>query len=175
MGFRCGVAPVVAFSVVIGAMLFGGSTPAHAEIYRAFLSLELGMPLETFVSTIPSEEMDRRDDERVFWVPGQSVDVEGVNATFTGDRLSRIEVVYVPAFSARVSWKQFVATAERKYGSGFHLPIQRGDVEMWDDGRTTLILERRALSGQGNRYVLILLDDAVALERSDRCQPSLEV
>lgn len=156
-------------------MLFGGSPPARADIYRAFLSMELGMPLETFVSTIPSEELDRREDERVFRVPGESVEVEGVDATFTHDRLSRIEVGYAPAFSARVPWQQFVATAERKYGSGFHLPIPRGDIEMWDDGRTTLILERRATSGLGDRYVLTLLDDAVALERSDRCAPRMEV
>lgn len=145
-----------------------------AGIYRAFFSFTLGMPLDIFLSTTPAEEISHRENERVFGVRGDGADVQGVTVTFTDERLSRIEAVYSTEFSARMSWTSFVETATRKYGTGFHLPTPGGEVEMWDDGYTTLTLERRS-AHRGTTYVLTLADDAVALERPSRCEPRLEV
>jgi hypothetical protein len=158
-------------------VLMLGSTAASAPstIYRAFLSLELGMPIDAFLETVPAEEIANRGDEQRFRVSGDHADLTGLVATFTDERLSRIEATYSPAFSSRMSWRAFVETATRKYGTGFHLPTPGGDVEMWDDGYTTLILERRPISGKGHAYTLTLLDDAVALEHSSQCPPRIEV
>jgi hypothetical protein len=46
---------------------------------------------------------------------------------------------------------------------------------MWDDGHTTLILERREIAHDAFAYTLTLQDDAVALERGSRCAPRIEV
>jgi hypothetical protein len=169
----------VAFFGTVLALVFlvFGSMVASAAptIYRAFLSLELSMPIDTFLEAVPAEEIANRGDEQRFRVRGDHADLTGLVATFTDERLSRIEATYSPAFSSRMSWRAFVETATRKYGSGFHLLTPDGDVEMWDDGRTTLILERRPDPGKGHVYALTLLDDAVALERSSQCPPRIEV
>jgi hypothetical protein len=89
--------------------------------------------------------------------------------------LAHIEVIYSTAYSARTAWDDFVEIATRKYGTGFHLPTPGGDVEMWDDGHTTLILERRAVTDQASAYTLTLKDDAAALQRGSRCAPRIEV
>ena len=158
------------------AWLPGFDDAAHAApIYRAFLSLQLGMPIETFIETTPTTEIQGEAGERVFSITHMPSNLDGVVVAFAEDRLSRIEVTYSAAYSARTSWEEFVATAVRKYGTGFHLPTPGGEVEMWDDGRTTLILERRPVTSQVQTYGLTLQDDAVALERGGRCAPRIEV
>ena len=102
-------------------------------------------------------------------------DIFGTTASFVDDRLAHIEVIYSTAYSARTAWDDFVEIATRKYGTGFHLPTPGGDVEMWDDGHTTLILERRAVTDQASAYTLTLKDDAAALQRGSRCAPRIEV
>lgn len=160
----------------IGAWLATPESTAHAApIYRGFLSLQLGMPIETFIATTPTAEIQGEAGERVFAITHMPNDLEGVIAAFAQDRLSRIEVTYSAAYSARTSWEEFVALAVRKYGSGFHLPTPGGEVEMWDDGRTTLILERHPLTPDAQTYGLTLQDDAVALERGESCAPRIEV
>jgi hypothetical protein len=42
---------------------------------------------------------------------------------------------------------------------------------MWDDGLTTLIVERRMVTARDRAYVVTIADDAVAIERSGRCAP----
>lgn len=166
----------ITLSAVLVAGFVGGDSLAWAaSIYRGFHSLQLGMTIEEFTATTPAEEMSRRREERVFAVTRTLDDIFGATASFVDDRLAHIEVIYATAYSARTSWEDFVATAVRKYGTGFHLPTPGGDVEMWDDGHTTLILERRAVTDQADAYTLTLQDDAVALRRGSRCAPHLEV
>ena len=159
------------------AAWFAGVTPdAHAApIYRGFLSLQLGMPIDLFLQTTPVEEIQGEAGERLFSITDMPNDLNGVVVAFTDDRLARIDVTYSVSYSARTSWEEFVAMAVRKYGTGFHLPTPGGAVEMWDDGRTTLILERRPLMPDAETYGLTLQDDAVALERGTRCAPRFEV
>jgi hypothetical protein len=165
---------VVAWGIV--AWFVGSYTAAHAApIYRGFHSLQLGMPIETFIETTPTAEIQGETGERVFAITQMPHDLNGVIVAFAEDRLSRIEVTYSASYSARTSWEDFVEMAVRKYGTGFHLPTPGGEVEMWDDGRTTLILERRVLASDVPTYSLTLQDDAVALERGGRCAPRLEV
>jgi hypothetical protein len=160
----------------IVAWLTGSDAAAHAApIYRGFLSLQLGMPIDAFIATTPTAEIQGEAGERVFSITQMPSDLDGVIVAFTEDRLSRIEVGYSVAYSARTSWEAFVAMAVRKYGTGFHLPTSGGEVEMWDDGRTTLILERRPVTSEVQTYRLTLQDDAVALERGGRCAPRIEV
>lgn len=165
------------FAAVVFGAWFVGSTPAahSAPIYRGFLSLQLGMPVEAFVETTPAQEIPGEAGERVFSITRVINELEGVVVAFVDDRLARIEVTYSVAYSARTSWKEFVAMAVRKYGTGFHLPTPGGEVEMWDDGRTTLLLERRPFTSDAQTYRLMLEDDAVALKRSGRCAPRIEV
>jgi len=111
----------------------------------------------------------------VFAVTRTLDDIFGTTASFVDDRLAHIEVIYSTAYSARTAWDDFVEIATRKYGTGFHLPTPGGDVEMWDDGHTTLILERRAVTDQASAYTLTLKDDAAALQRGSRCAPRIEV
>jgi hypothetical protein len=162
--------------LVLGAWLAGSHSVAHAaSIYRGFFSLQLGMPIETFLETTPAREIAGTAGERLFTVTRVINELEGVVVAFADDRLARIEVTYSVAYSTRTSWEEFVAMAVRKYGTGFHLPTPGGDVEMWDDGHTTLILERRPFTTAADTYRLTLQDDTVALERGGRCAPRIEV
>jgi hypothetical protein len=166
----------VALTLVFAAGLVGGGSLAWAaSIYRGFYSLQLGMSIEELIATTPAEEVSPSREERVFAVTRTLDDIFGTTASFVDDRLAHIEVIYSTAYSARTSWEDFVATAVRKYGTGFHLPTPGGDVEMWDDGHTTLILERRAVTDRADAYTLTLRDDAVALRRGSRCAPRIEV
>ncbi len=160
----------------IAAWLTGQPSIAHAApIYRGFLSLQLGMPIETFLETTPAEEIGGEAGERTFSITRVVNELEGVIVAFADDRLARIEVTYSTAYTGRTSWEAFVDMAVRKYGTGFHLSTSAGDVEMWDDGRTTLILERRPNTTDAQTYGLTLQDDGVALDRGARCAPRIEV
>jgi hypothetical protein len=166
----------IAMGAVLAVSLAGERSAAEAaSIYRGFYSLQLGMSVEDFTATTPAEEVSRDPDERVFAITKVPTDVFGVTASFDNDRLAHIEVIYSSQYSSRTSWEDFVAVAIRKYGTGFHLPTPGGDVEMWDDGHTTLILERRAVTHQAVAYTLTLQDDAAALQRGSRCAPRIEV
>ncbi|HET8760612.1 MAG TPA: hypothetical protein VFN94_06070 [Nitrospiria bacterium] len=151
------------------------SAAQAASIYRGFYSLQLGMTVEEFAATTPATEVSRNPQNRVFAITQVPADIYGVTASFDEDQLAHIEVIYSAAYSARTSWDDFIVIATRKYGTGFHLPTPNGDVEMWDDGRTTLILERRDVTAQAHAYTLTLVDDAVALKRGGRCSPRIEV
>lgn len=166
----------IALGAALMAEVAGGLSAADAaSIYRGFYSLRLGITVEEFTATTPAEEVSRHRDERVFAVTRTLDDIFGTTASFVDGRLAQIEVIYSSAYSTRTSWDDFVATAVRKYGTGFHLPTPGGDVEMWDDGHTTLILERRAVTDQAHAYTLTLRDDAAALQRGSRCAPRIDV
>ncbi|MFZ5861880.1 MAG: hypothetical protein ACOYXR_03410 [Nitrospirota bacterium] len=161
----------------VAAVGFAGEQSAAqaASIYRGFHSLQLGMTIEEFTANTPAEEVSRNPASRVFAVTRVPSDIYGVTASFDGDRLAHIEVIYSSAYSARTSWQTFVDVATGKYGTGFHLPTPGGDVEMWDDGQTTLILERRAVTDEATAYTLTLQDDAAALKRNSRCAPRMDI
>jgi hypothetical protein len=166
----------IAIATVLAVAIIGERSDAQSQsIYRGFYSLQLGMTVEDFTATTPAEEVSHDPDSRVFAVTKVPADIFGVTASFDNDRLAHIEVIYSSAYSAGTSWEDFVAVAIRKYGTGFHLPTPDGDVEMWDDGRTTLILERREVTQEAFAYTLTLQDDAVALQRGGRCAPRIEV
>jgi hypothetical protein len=164
----------VSWGIAAGSVEPPSLVHAASGIYRGFFSLELGMSVDELLAATPAQEVGRGED-RVFAVAPAAADIYAVTAVFSDDRLARIEATYSAAYSGRVSWDEFVAIAVRKYGTGFHLPTPGGDVDMWDDGRTTLILERRDVTDRAHAYVLTLVDDAVALERGGRCAPRLEV
>ncbi len=158
----------------LAAAVFGLSAPfavATTSITRSFAPFELGMPIEQFLAAVPAEEIGALGDERLFSVVGLRVNVTGIWCTFTAGRLSRIEVTHSVAYSSSIPWKAFLSGAIREYGAGFHLPTPNGDVEMWDDGRTTLIVERRLVTARNLAYVVTIADNAVAIERSGRCAP----
>ena len=133
------------------AAVFGLSAPLPAgatSITRVLAPFELGMPIDDFLASVPAEEIGALGDERLFSVVGLRVNVTGIWCTFAAGRLSRIEVTHSVAYSSSVPWKAFLSGAVRDYGAGFHLPTPNGDVEMWDDGRTTLIVERRLVTAR---------------------------
>jgi hypothetical protein len=133
------------------------------------------MPIDAFLETTPAQQVQGEAGERLFSISRVINDLQGVVVAFVEDRLIRIEVTYSVAYATRTSWDEFVAMAVRKYGNGFHLPTPGGDVEMWDDGRTTLILERRPVASDVHTYGLTLQDDAAALEQGGRCSPRIDV
>ncbi len=148
---------------------------AAPSISRTFEPFELGMPIKEFLATVPADEIGAVGDDRLFSVIGLRVNVTGIWCTFTRERLSRIEITFSVEYSSRTPWKEFLASATREYGTGFHLPVSGGDVEMWDDGRTTLVLERRPVTARDLAYVVTLFDDAVAIEHGGRCAPKYSV
>jgi hypothetical protein len=161
-------------AIWLAAAVFGLSAPfavAATSITRALAPFELGMPIDDFLASVPAEEIGALGDERLFSVVGLRVNVTGIWCTFTAGRLSRIEVTHSVAYSSSLPWKAFLSGAIRDYGAGFHLPTPNGDVEMWDDGRTTLTVERRVVTARDRAYVVTIADDAVAIERSGRCAP----
>ncbi len=157
--------------VVAWVGLPASSAVATPSITRSVAPFELGMPIEQFLATVPAEEIGALGDERLFSVVGVRVNVTGIWCTFTAGRLSRIEITHSVAFSSKIPWNAFLSSAIREYGAGFHLPTPNGDVEMWDDGRTTLIVERRMVTARDRAYAVTLADDAVAIERGGRCAP----
>lgn len=157
--------------VVAWVGLSASSAVATPSITRSFAPFELGMPIEQFLATVPAEEIGALGDERLFSVIGRRINVTGIWCTFTAGRLSRIEITHSVAFSSKIPWNAFLSSAIREYGAGFHLPTPNGDVEMWDDGRTTLIVERRMVTARDRAYAVTLADDAVAIERGGRCAP----
>jgi hypothetical protein len=175
MSFMSRIAGIAIAAVLAVGLIGERSVAQAASIYRGFYSLHLGMTVEDFTATTPAEEVSRVPDSRVFAVTKVPADVFGVTASFDDDRLAHIEVIYSSAYSTSTSWEDFVAVAIRKYGTGFHLPTPDGEVEMWDDGQTTLILERREVTHQAYAYTLTLQDDAAALQRGGRCAPRIEV
>jgi hypothetical protein len=161
-------------AIWLAAAVFGLSAPfagAAPSITRALAPFELGMPIDDFLASVPAEEIGVLGDERLFSVVGLRVNATGIWCTFTAGRLSRIEVTHSVAYSSSILWKAFLSGAIREYGAGFHLPTPNGDVEMWDDGRTTLIVERRLVTARDRAYVVTIADDAVAIARGGRCAP----
>ena len=161
-------------AIWLAAAVFGLSAPfavAATSIARSFAPFELGMPIEQFLAAVPAEEIGALGDERLFSVVGLRVNVTGIWCTFTAGRLSQIEITHSVAYSSSLPWKAFLSGAIRDYGAGFHLPTPNGDVEMWDDGRTTLIVERRLVTARDRAYVVTIADNAVAIERGGRCAP----
>jgi hypothetical protein len=148
---------------------------AAPSISRTFAPFELGMPIGEFLAAVPADEIGAVGDARLFSVIGLRVNVTGIWCTFTQERLSRIEITFSVEYSSHTPWKEFLSSATREYGTGFHLPVPGGDVEMWDDGRTTLVLERRAVTARDLAYVVTLFDDAVAIEHGSRCAPRYSV
>jgi len=161
---------VVAATVASGPALGRGPS-----ITRGFPPLELGMSVEQFSKSVPAEEIAVAGDDRIFSVTGRRATVTGFLCIFTKGRLSRIEISHSVDYSARVPWQDFLAGSTREYGTGFRLKTQSGDVAMWDDGRTTLVLERRMVTERERSYVVTLLDDAIAIERNERCGPKMFV
>lgn len=162
-------------AVGVAAWFAGAPSPAHAApIYRGFLTLQLGMPIDMLLQTTPVQEISGDAGERLFSITDMPNHLNGVVVAFADDRLARIDVTYSASYSARTSWEEFVAMAVRKYGTGFHLPTPEGGVEVWDDGRTTLILERRPFAPNVEMFGLTLQDDAIALEQGARCAPRFE-
>jgi hypothetical protein len=164
--------------MALGLVVWGigqGAMAHAAPIYRGFLSLHLGMPIDAFLETTPAQEIPGEAGERLFSVTRVINELDGVVVAFVDHRLARVEVTYSAAYASRTTWDEFVAMAVRKYGTGFHLPTPGGEVEMWDDGRTTLILERRSLTSEGHTYGLTLQDDAIALEQGGSCAPRIDV
>ncbi len=168
------VSPILALGLLVWGVGHGSIVHA-APIYRGFLSLQLGMPIDAFRQTTPAQEIPGEAGERLFSITRVINELDGVVVAFADGRLSRIEVTYSAAYASRTPWDEFVAMAVGKYGTGFHLPTPGGEVEMWDDGRTTLILERRSVASEAHTYGLTLQDDAVALEQGGRCSPRIDV
>jgi len=160
-----------AWLAAVWVMFSAPCAVATPSIARSFAPFELGMPIEQFLAAVPAEEIGALGDERLFSVVGLRINVTGIWCTFTAGRLSRIEITHSVAYSSSIPWKAFLSGAIREYGAGFHLPTPNGDVEMWDDGRTTLIVERRLVTARNRAYVVTLADDAVAIKRSGRCAP----
>ena len=165
----------MALACAVTEIASGSALGNGPSIIRGLPPLELGMSVEQFLNAVPAEEISAAGVDRVFSVIGRRINVTGVLCKFTKGRLSRIEVSYSVDYTSRVPWKDFLAGTKREYGSGFHLNTQTGDMEMWDDGRTTLILERRMVTLRERSYVITLLDDAIALERNERCAPRIAV
>jgi hypothetical protein len=156
---------------------------AGEPIERSFAKLKLGMTIEDFSKQYPAQErtdtfLNLASGERFFEVSGVKFpeNVAALVGKFLNNRLYRISAEYTKEFADRTSWEALLTKTAKKYG---HVAVQSGsqgekvvEVARWDDGTTTMILQREGkprFESQKLKMVFTFsvayLDDALWNER----------
>lgn len=156
---------------------------AGVPIERSFAKLRLGMTIEAFLKQYQAKErtdpfLNLVPDERLFEVSTASLpkDVAALVAKFLNNRLYRISAEYTKEFAEQTSWEALLTKTAQKYGK---VTVQSGsqgekvvEIARWDDGTTTLILQREGKPRFESKkfktvftFSVVYLDDALWNER----------
>ncbi len=138
---------------------------------RALHEIRLGMPLEQFIARFRTREQPADfPGERVFLVPPPGGSgIEGFRCTFSRGILYRIQTLYSEQYSARTEWGQLVDLFRGNFGEPSVVETPGGPIALWDDGDTSLALERHT-----DRYIASLTDNALFNGRRETCPPRRE-
>jgi hypothetical protein len=126
---------------------------AGVPVERSFKKLDLGMMLEAFSKLYPARE---RTDLFLNLAPGERFlevndanlpkDVAALVAKFLNNRLYRISAEYTKEFAERTRWEDLLTETAKKHGEVAVQSSIQGEkiveIARWDDGTTTLILQR---------------------------------
>jgi len=156
---------------------------ASVPIERSFEKLHLGMTLEAFSKQYPAEErkdafLNLAPGERLFEVSAAKLpkDVAALVAKFLNNRLYRISAEYTKEFAERTGWEVLLTETAQKYGEVGVQSSSQGEriveIARWDDGTTTLILQRTGKIRFESKKIkptytfsVVCLDDAIWKER----------
>jgi len=164
-------------------VLFCVPVSAGVPIERSFAKLTLGMTIEDFSKQYPAKErtdlfLGLGSGERFFEVSGAKLpkDVSALAVKFLNNRLYRISAEYTKEFAERTGWETLLTKTARKYGKVTVQATTEGDkrieIARWDDGTTTLILQREGKARFESKkfktvftFSVVYLDDALWNER----------
>jgi hypothetical protein len=107
--------------------------------------------------------------EQLLGIDGQFPGVARVMCTFYLGKLFHIEVSYTPKFTRRTPWETFVEPIKKKYGEGWGFQSPQGEVMIWNDGKTSFILEQKISPKSPSIYVASLADDELYNARQESC------
>jgi hypothetical protein len=147
-------------------------TSAQITVTRSFSRITLGMSIQELQTLYETKEIASSSlltGERLFGIDGQFPGVARVLCTFYLGKLFQIEVSYTPQFTRRVPWESFVEPVKKKYGEGWSFQSPQGEVMIWNDGKTSFILEQKASPQSPSIYVASLADDAMYNARQESC------
>jgi hypothetical protein len=147
---------------------------ASAEniINRSFAKITLGMNIQELQSLYETKEIASSTllpGERLFGIDGQFPGVSRIYCTFYLGKLFDIEVSYTPQFSRRTPWETFLEPVKKKYGEGWIFPSPQGQVAIWNDGKTSFVLEQKVGPKSPTVYVANLSDDDLYNARQESC------
>jgi len=145
---------------------------AQITITRSFSKITLGMSIQELQAVYETKEIASSSvlpGERLLGIDGQFPGVTRVLCTFYLGKLFHIEVSYTPQFTRRVPWKTFVDPVKKKYGEGWSFESTQGEVIIWNDGKTSFILEQKAAPKSPSIYVASLADDDLYNARQESC------
>ena len=141
-------------------------------IERSFSRITLGMDvreLEDAFSLTAIENPGLLPAEQLFLVRDTFAGIHEVLTTFYLGKLFRIAVTYTPGHSQHVPWDTFVEFLRRDYGEGWSFESINGQVAMWDDGETVLVLELKMIQNSPPVYILKLVDNGLYSARQESC------
>lgn len=145
---------------------------AEITITRSFSKITLGMSIEALQATYEIKEIASSSllpGERFFGVDRQFPRIDRVWCTFYLGKLFRIEFSYFPQYSQEVPWEEFVEFVKKGYGDGWSFESPNGPVIMWNDGKTSFIIERKTTPRSSSVYVVSLIDDGLYNARQESC------
>ena len=176
-------ATIRVFIIIFFLSVFFTLVSAGLPIERSFAKLKLGMTIEAFSKQYSAQErtdpfLNLASGERFFEVSTAALpkDVAALACKFLNNRLYRISVEYTKEYAERVNWEDWLAETAKKYGK---VTVQsnaernkRIEIARWDDGITTLILQRvEQVSFESKKlkeeftFSVAYLDDALWKER----------
>ncbi len=157
--------------LLIGA--FGiQATAAQETIARSFSNLTLGMSIEELQKSYKTQEIEETallPGERLFTVTGQFNGISKVLCTFYLGKLFRIELYYSPQYSRQVPWEQFVEFVKKGYGEGWGFESTKGPTMIWNDRKTSFILELKNSPNSSPFYIASIVDDELYNTRQESC------
>ena len=145
---------------------------AQITITRAFSKIALGMSIQELQAVYETKEIASSSllpGERLLGIDGQFPGTSRVLCTFYLGKLFHIEVSYTPQFSRRVPWETFVEPVIKKYGKGWSFQSPEGEVIIWNDGKTSFVLEQKVAPKSPSIYVANLADDELYNARQESC------
>lgn len=156
---------------------------AGVPIERSFAKLKLGMTIEAFLKQYPAQErtdpfLNLAPGERFFEIKENSLpkNVAALAAKFLNNRLYRLSLEYTKEFAEQTSWEALLTKTAQKYGKVVVQSSSQGEkvveIARWDDGTTTLILQREGKPRFESKKFktvftisVVYLDDALWNER----------
>jgi hypothetical protein len=158
--------------IIILVLLLPAPGKAETEITRSFSDIALGMSIEELQEHHPTREvtdLPRMEGERLFAVAVDLPGIKQILCAFYVGMLFRIEVFYSPQFTQEVPWESFVAHLSKGYGQGMGFESTTGRVAIWNDGKTSFVLEQKVLPKSPLFYVASIVDDELYSARKESC------